>query len=71
MKKIPNYSYVEVAVKITLLFNSNAVDFVITGYTSGQGMMIACNSARRLCVDTSLHLMMQRESKKIQKFSKN
>ena len=29
---------------IGLLLSSNAVDFVVTGCSSGQGMMLACNS---------------------------
>lgn len=39
-----NYSYVEIALEICLLISSQAVDFVVTGCSSGQGMMIACNS---------------------------
>lgn len=39
-----NYSYIEISVLIGLLLNSRAVDFVITGCSSGQGMMLACNS---------------------------
>ena len=38
------YSYVEISVLIGLLLGSEAVDFVITGCSSGQGMMLACNS---------------------------
>lgn len=38
------YSYVEVAVMISLLIESGSLDFVITGCSSGQGMMMACNS---------------------------
>ena len=38
------YSYVEIALMISLLLESKAVDFVITGCSSGQGMMLACNS---------------------------
>ena len=38
------YSYVEIAVEIGLLLNSGAVDFAVTGCSSGQGMMLACNS---------------------------
>ncbi len=37
-------SYVETAVSISLLLESGTVDFVVTGCTSGQGMMLACNS---------------------------
>ena len=39
-----NYSYIEVALLAGLLLNSRAVDFVVTGCSSGQGMMLACNS---------------------------
>lgn len=38
------YSYVEIAMMISLLIESGAVDFVVTGCSSGQGMMLACNS---------------------------
>ena len=38
------YSYVEIALEIGLLLASKAVDFVVTGCSSGQGMMLACNS---------------------------
>lgn len=38
------YSYVETAMLISILLESNAVDFVVTGCSSGQGMMLACNS---------------------------
>ncbi|MGT2846436.1 RpiB/LacA/LacB family sugar-phosphate isomerase [Streptococcus massiliensis] len=38
------YSYVEVAIMISLLIETQAVDFVVTGCSSGQGMMLACNS---------------------------
>ena len=38
------YSYVETAVMISLLLSSHAVDFIVTGCSSGQGMMLACNS---------------------------
>ena len=38
------YSYVETAVLISLLLSSGAVDFAVTGCSSGQGMMLACNS---------------------------
>lgn len=39
-----SYSYVETAMLISMLLESKAVDFVITGCSSGQGMMLACNS---------------------------
>ena len=38
------YSYVEIALLVGLLLSSGAVDFVVTGCSSGQGMMLACNS---------------------------
>lgn len=37
-------SYVETALCISLLLESGSVDFVVTGCSSGQGMMLACNS---------------------------
>ena len=37
-------SYVEVAVALSLLLSSGAVDFAVTGCSSGQGMMLALNS---------------------------
>lgn len=39
-----SFSYVQIALCISLLLESKAVDFVITGCSSGQGMMLACNS---------------------------
>ena len=38
------YSYVESSILIGLLLNSGALDFVVTGCSSGQGMMLACNT---------------------------
>lgn len=38
------YSYIETAISVSLLLSSKAVDFIITGCSSGQGMMLACNS---------------------------
>ena len=38
------YSYIEIAVMIGLLLGSRALDFIVTGCSSGQGMMLACNS---------------------------
>lgn len=38
------YSYVEIALLVGLLLTSGAVDFIVTGCSSGQGMMLACNS---------------------------
>ena len=39
-----SYSYIEIAVLAGLLLASKSVDFVVTGCSSGQGMMLACNS---------------------------
>ncbi len=39
-----SYSYIEISILIGLLLSSHAVDFVVTGCSSGQGMMLACNS---------------------------
>ena len=39
-----SYSYVETALNISLLLSGGAVDFIVTGCSSGQGMMLACNS---------------------------
>ncbi|MBR0451268.1 MAG: RpiB/LacA/LacB family sugar-phosphate isomerase [Oscillospiraceae bacterium] len=38
------YSYIDVSIMVGLLLASDAVDFVVTGCSSGQGMMLACNS---------------------------
>ncbi|MDD3223303.1 MAG: RpiB/LacA/LacB family sugar-phosphate isomerase [Clostridium sp.] len=38
------YSYIETAMLISILLESRAADFVVTGCSSGQGMMLACNS---------------------------
>lgn len=39
-----DYSYVEIAMCISMLLESKAVDCIVTGCSSGQGMMLACNS---------------------------
>lgn len=39
-----SFSYIDIAVAVSLLLASGAVDFVVTGCSSGQGMMLACNS---------------------------
>lgn len=39
-----SFSYIEISVLVGLLLSSKAVDFVVTGCSSGQGMMLACNS---------------------------
>ena len=38
------FSYIEISILIGILLASNTVDFVVTGCSSGQGMMLACNS---------------------------
>ena len=38
------FSYIETAINVSLLLSSRTVDFIITGCSSGQGMMLACNS---------------------------
>mgnify|MGYP002606197630 FL=1 len=38
------YSYVEIAILISFLIESGAVDFVVTGCSSGQGITLSCNS---------------------------
>ena len=38
------YSYIEIALLIGILINEKMIDFVVTGCSSGQGMMLACNS---------------------------
>ncbi len=43
-KESVTYSYVQIALCISMLIESKAVDFVVTGCSSGQGMMLACNS---------------------------
>lgn len=37
-------SYVQVSLAVALLINSKATDFIVTGCTSGQGMMLAWNT---------------------------
>lgn len=43
-KEETNLSYVQVSLAIALLINSKAIDFIISGCSSGQGMMLACNT---------------------------
>ena len=38
------YSYIDISVLVGILLDSEAVDFIVTGCSSGQGMMLACNS---------------------------
>ena len=39
-----DFSYIEIAICVSLLLSSKVIDFVVTGCSSGQGMMLACNS---------------------------
>ena len=41
---VENYGYIDVSILVGLLLASKAVDFVVTGCSSGQGMMLACNN---------------------------
>lgn len=38
------YSYIEISLLTGLLLASGSVDFILTGCSSGQGMMLACNN---------------------------
>ena len=38
------YSYIEISLLTGLLLASGSVDFIVTGCSSGQGMMLACNN---------------------------
>ena len=38
------YSYIEISMLTGLLLSSGSVDFIVTGCSSGQGMMLACNN---------------------------
>lgn len=38
------YSYIEISILIGILLSRKAVDLVVTGCSSGQGMMLACNN---------------------------
>ncbi|MCR5803218.1 MAG: RpiB/LacA/LacB family sugar-phosphate isomerase [Clostridia bacterium] len=38
------YSYIEISLLAGLLLTSGAVDFIVSGCSSGQGMMLACNN---------------------------
>ena len=42
------YSYIGISVLAGLLLSGGAVDFIVTGCSSGQGMMLACNSFPRV-----------------------
>ena len=39
-----NYSYIEISILVGVLLANRTVDFIVTGCSSGQGMMLACNS---------------------------
>lgn len=38
------YSYIDISLEIGILLASKSVDFIVTGCSSGQGMMLACNN---------------------------
>jgi len=38
------YSYIEISILIGILLGSGAADLIVTGCSSGQGMMLACNN---------------------------
>ena len=44
MEENAKYSYIEISILVGILLASRKVDFVVTGCSSGQGMMLACNS---------------------------
>lgn len=44
MEEKEKYSYIEISLLVGILLASMTVDFVVTGCSSGQGMMLACNS---------------------------
>ena len=44
MEEREEYSYIEISVLAGILLASKTVDFIVTGCSSGQGMMLACNS---------------------------
>ena len=44
MEENEKYSYIEISILVGILLASRKVDFVVTGCSSGQGMMLACNS---------------------------
>ena len=43
-KDLCSYSYIDISLMVGLLLASKSVDFVVTGCSSGQGMMLACNN---------------------------
>ena len=44
MEENENFSYIEISILVGILLASETVDFIVTGCSSGQGMMLACNS---------------------------
>ena len=44
MEENEKYSYIEISILVGILLERKTVDFVVTGCSSGQGMMLACNS---------------------------
>ena len=44
MEENDKYSYIEISILVGILLASRTVDFIVTGCSSGQGMMLACNS---------------------------
>ena len=44
MEENEKYSYIEISILVGILLERETVDFVVTGCSSGQGMMLACNS---------------------------
>ena len=44
MEENEKYSYIEISILVGVLLERKTVDFVVTGCSSGQGMMLACNS---------------------------
>ena len=44
MEEYEKYSYIEISILVGILLASRTVDFIVTGCSSGQGMMLACNS---------------------------
>ena len=44
MEENDKYSYIEISILVGILLASRTVDFVVTGCSSGQGMMLTCNS---------------------------
>ena len=59
MEENEKYSYIEISILVGILLASRTVDFVVTGCSSGQGMMLACNSMPDvICAGMHLHRRM-------------